>query len=122
MPNYQVISENPESTVVAAYTSDYKRESAYQAEAELEKAFIQLLEKQAYTFLNITTDKDLVANLRLQLEKLNDYQFTDKEWKYFFESKIANPNSNIEEKTRLIEKGLDRNIDESVKSSGMEDE
>lgn len=27
-----------------------------------------------------------------------------------------------EEKTRLIEKGLDGNIDESVKSSGMEDE
>ncbi len=39
----------------------------------------------------------------MQLEKLNDYQFTEKEWKYFFESKIANPNSNIEDKTRLIQ-------------------
>lgn len=103
MTQYKLISENTESTVVAEYQSEYKKETSYQSEAELEKAFIALLEKQAYTFLNITTDKDLVDNLRLQLEKLNDYQFTEKEWKYFFESKIANPNSNIEDKTRLIQ-------------------
>jgi len=103
MTYFKLISENTESTVVAEYQSEYKKETSYQSEAELEKAFIELLEKQAYTFLNIRTDKDLVNNLRLQLEKLNDYQFTEKEWKYFFESKIANPNSNIEDKTRLIQ-------------------
>lgn len=103
MTHYKLISENTESTVVAEYQSEYKKEISYQSEAELEKAFIELLEKQAYTFLNIRTDKDLVNNLRLQLEKLNNYQFTEKEWKYFFESKIANPNSNIEDKTRLIQ-------------------
>lgn len=103
MTHYKLISENTESTVVAEYQSEYKKETSYQSEAELEKVFIELLEKQAYTFLNIRTDKDLVNNLRLQLEKLNNYQFTEKEWKYFFESKIANPNSNIEDKTRLIQ-------------------
>ncbi len=103
MTHYKLISENTESTVVAEYQSEYKKETSYQSEAELEKAFIELLEKQAYTFLNIRSDKDLVSNLRLQLEKLNNYQFTEKEWKYFFESKIANPNSNIEDKTRLIQ-------------------
>lgn len=103
MTHFKLISENTESTVVAEYQSEYKKETSYQSEAELEKAFIELLEKQAYTFLNIRTDKDLVNNLRLQLEKLNNYQFTEKEWKYFFESKIANPNSNIEDKTRLIQ-------------------
>lgn len=103
MTHYKLISENTESTVVAEYQSEYKKETSYQSESELEKAFIELLEKQAYTFLNIRTDKDLVNNLRLQLEKLNNYQFTEKEWKYFFESKIANPNSNIEDKTRLIQ-------------------
>lgn len=103
MKEYNIISENPESTVVAEYLSEYKKETSYQSEAELEKAFIKLLENQAYTFLNIMTDKDLVANLRLQLEQLNDYRFTEKEWKSFFDGKIANPNSNIEEKTRLIQ-------------------
>ena len=67
MNQYQIVSENPESTVVAEYTSEYKREATYQSEAELEKAFIQLLEKQAYQFLNFTSEKDLVNNLRLQL-------------------------------------------------------
>lgn len=109
--SYNIISENPESTVVAEYKSEYKREKSYQSEDELEKAFIKLLEQQAYTYLPITTDKDLVDNLRLQLEKLNDYQFTEKEWKSFFESKIANPNSNIEEKTRLIQEDYIQALD-----------
>lgn len=109
--SYNIISENPESTVVAEYKSEYKREKSYQSEDELEKAFIKLLEQQAYSYLPITTDKDLVDNLRLQLEKLNDYQFTEKEWKSFFESKIANPNSNIEEKTRLIQEDYIQALD-----------
>ena len=103
MNQYQIVSENPESTVVAEYTSEYKREVTYQSEAELEKAFIQLLEKQAYQFLNFTSEKDLVNNLRLQLEKLNNFQFTDNEWNDFFVQKIANPNSGIEEKTTIIQ-------------------
>ena len=103
MNQYQIVSENPESTVVAEYTSEYKREATYQSEAELEKAFIQLLEKQAYQFLNFTSEKDLVNNLRLQLEKLNNFQFTDNEWNDFFVQKIANPNSGIEEKTTIIQ-------------------
>lgn len=103
MNQFNIISENNESTVVAEYASEYKREITYQSEAELEKAFIQLLEKQAYTFLPITTENDLVLNLRVQLEKLNSFQFTDKEWNDFFKQKIASPNSGIEEKTRLIQ-------------------
>lgn len=103
MNQYNVIAENPESTVVAEYASEYKKEVSHQSEAELEKAFIQLLEKQAYTFLPITAEKDLVDNLRVQLEYLNNFQFTDKEWKDFFNLKIANPNSGIEEKTTLIQ-------------------
>lgn len=109
--SYNIISENRESTVVAEYKSEYKREKSYQSEDELEKAFIKLLEQQAYSYLPMTTDKDLVDNLRLQLEKLNDYQFTEKEWKSFFESKIANPNSNIEEKTRLIQEDYIQALD-----------
>lgn len=103
MSQFNIIAENPESTVVAEYVSQYKKEASYQSEAELEKAFIELLEKQAYAFLRITTEKDLVSNLRVQLEKLNDFRFTDKEWNDFFIQKIANPNSGIEEKTTIIQ-------------------
>lgn len=100
---YNIISENPESTVVAEFASEYKKEITYQSEAELEKAFIALLQKQAYEFLPITSEKDLIDNLRLQLQKLNNYTFTDKEWQSFFALKIANANSGIEEKTTIIQ-------------------
>lgn len=103
MKEYKLVAENPESTVVAEYEAEYRKNTSYQSEAELEKAFILLLEKQAYTFLPIKTEKDLVDNLRLQLELLNSYQFTDKEWKTFFDTKIANANSGIVEKTIIIQ-------------------
>src|SRR5687768_4108054 len=103
MKAYSLISENNESTVVAEYSSEYKREKQYQSEGALEKQFISLLEQQAYTYLPITSEKDFIDNLRSQLEQLNNYHFTDNEWKDFFSTKIANANSNIEEKTRLIQ-------------------
>lgn len=103
MDKYNIVAENPESTVVAAYQPPYKRESTYQTEDQLEKAFIQLLQGQAYDYLTITSEAALVNNLRLQLQKLNNYTFSEREWDLFFKSKIANPNSGIEEKTMLIQ-------------------
>ncbi|MCE2786413.1 MAG: type I restriction endonuclease subunit R [Sphingobacteriales bacterium] len=103
MDKYYIVAENPESTVVAEYQTPYIRETAYQTEDQLEKAFIQLLQGQAYDYLTITSEAALTNNLRLQLQKLNNYIFSDKEWDHFFKSKIANPNSGIEEKTSLIQ-------------------
>lgn len=103
MDKYNIVVENPESTVVAEYQSPYQRETAYQSEDQLEKAFVQLLQGQAYERLNIGSEAELVHNLREQLQALNQYTFSDKEWDHFFKSNIANPNSGIEEKTRLIQ-------------------
>src|SRR5690554_2009153 len=100
---YDIVAQNPESTVVAEYTSQLKRETAYQTEAELENAFIELLKSQAYEYLPIVSENELIANLRKQLEILNDYQFSEKEWEQFFKAKIANPNNGIEEKTAIIQ-------------------
>jgi type I restriction enzyme R subunit len=103
MDKYNIVAENPESTVVAEYQSPYKRETSYQSEDGLEKAFIQQLQTQAYEYLTIASEKALVGNLRQQLQKLNNYTFTDNEWDHFFKSKIANQNSGIEEKTAIIQ-------------------
>ncbi|SEA41647.1 type I restriction enzyme, R subunit [Arachidicoccus rhizosphaerae] len=111
MKEYKLISENTESTVVAEYRSEYKREVSYQSEAELEREFIQLLENQAYSAIKITTDKDLVNNLRVQLERLNNYGFKDSEWKSFFANTIANSNSGIKEKTKLIQEDYIQSIE-----------
>jgi type I restriction enzyme R subunit len=45
----------------------------------------------------------LIANLRKQLELLNDFTFTDSEWDRFFTECIANTNEGIVEKTRKIQ-------------------
>lgn len=100
---YNLVAENTQSTVVAEYVSDVKRVSQYQSEDALEKAFIKQLESQAYEYLNITSENDLILNLRKQLEKLNNYTFSDSEWESFFTNEIANPNQNIEEKTATIQ-------------------
>jgi len=103
MDKYSLVAENPESTVVAEYQPLYRKETTYQSEAELEKAFIEQLQTQAYDYLPITSENELIANLRLQLEALNNYQFTNSEWEQFFKSKIANQNNGIEEKTTIIQ-------------------
>ncbi len=103
MKQYSVVSENPESTVVAEYQPLYRKETTFQSEADLEKAFIEQLQTQAYEYLSFTSEQELIANLRRQLEMLNDYQFTDTEWEQFFKNKITNQNSGIAEKTTIIQ-------------------
>jgi type I restriction enzyme R subunit len=100
---YDLLSENTESTVVSEYQPTFRKETTYQSEAELERAFIELLQAQAYEYLPIKSENDLIANLRRQLELLNNYRFSDTEWEQFFNSKIANLNYGIEEKTAIIQ-------------------
>jgi type I restriction enzyme R subunit len=100
---FNLVAESTQSTVVAEYTSDAKRASHYQSEVELERAFIEQLRSQAYDFLPITSERDLVSNLRTQLERLNDVIFSDTEWGHFFANELANQNQSIEEKTAIMQ-------------------
>lgn len=103
MNQYNIVAESPESTVVAEYNSPYKRSAAYQSESELERTLIEQLQKQAYEYLSIKSERDLIINLRNQLERLNNYLFSNNEWDYFFKDKVANQNLGIEEKTFIIQ-------------------
>lgn len=103
MTNYNIIASTTENTVVTSYEPVQKRSDSYQSEAALEREFIQMLTQQGYEYLTIHQEADLIANLRHQLENLNDYQFTDSEWEQFFFNAIANPNEHIVEKTRKIQ-------------------
>ena len=116
---YSLVVKNPQSTVVAEYSPERKRAEQYQSEAELESAFIEQLESQAYEYLPIKNETDLIANLRTQLEKLNDYNFSNSEWDRFFAGELANPNQIIEEKTATIQEDHIKNLtrdDGSVKN------
>ena len=84
------LSESNQSTVVYEYKPDRTRQESYQSEQQLEDEVIKLLEKQGYTYLAIKSEKDLIDNLRKQLELVNNYDFTDNEWDRFFKNSIAN--------------------------------
>jgi type I restriction enzyme R subunit len=110
---YNLVAENPKSTVMAEYRRLADRVGdgvAYQSEADLERAFIELLGSQAYEYLHITSEADLILNLRQQLEKLNGFEFSDKEWDHFFASELANPNQSIVEKTATMQEDYIKNL------------
>ena len=102
-PRYEPIAVSSESTVVAEFIPDPAQESGYQSEAELERAFIELLREQAYEYLPLTSEGELIANLRTQLEALNGITFSDAEWERFFTERIAGDKDGIVEKTIRIQ-------------------
>lgn len=103
MPYFNIVAATSENTVVTEYEPVKARSNSYQSESELEKEFIRMLTEQGYEYLQIHTEKDLLANLRTQLEKLNSYHFSETEWDRFFKDSIANQNEGIVEKTRKIQ-------------------
>jgi len=100
---YEPIAVSSESTVVAEFVPDAPTDSDYQSESALERELIRLLQEQAYEYLPITSEAQLIANLRAQLEALNGITFSDAEWERFFSESIAGANEGIEEKTVRIQ-------------------
>ena len=103
MSQFNIIAATTENTVVTSYEPVKNRSDSYQGETALEREFIRMLTQQGYEYLPIHQEADLIANLRRQLELLNDYSFSDSEWEQFFSDAIANPNEHIVEKTRKIQ-------------------
>lgn len=103
MSYFNIIAQTTENTVVTEYEPVKTRYVNYQSEAALEKEFIYMLTEQGYEYLKIHKENDLTNNLRVQLEKLNNYNFSETEWNRFFKECIANQNEGIVEKTRKIQ-------------------
>lgn len=100
-----IISQNTQSTVVAEYVREEReRETGYQSESDLENTLIAQLQRQGYEYLPIHNEKELIANLRKQLEKLNGITFTDSEWQRFFKTEIAKESNGIKEKAITIQR------------------
>lgn len=103
MAYYDLISENEESTVVAEFEKGFfAAEAPYMSESNLKDQFVAQLGMQAYDFLPVSTEEELIANLRKQLEQLNGVSFNASEWKRFFSTNIAKPNSGIIVHTKCL--------------------
>lgn len=92
---YEPIALSAESAVVSEFVPDPTVQTAYQSEGDLEKAFVALLQEQAYEYLPLRSEAGLVANLRTQLEALNSIAFTDEEWRRFFGEKRLFANEGV---------------------------
>lgn len=101
--DYNMLISTLESTVVTEYVKEDIPVYTYQSEADLEREFIKNLQNQGYEYLIIHNEKELIANLKDKLEKLNNIIFSENEWERFFKEKIANKNESIIEKTRTIQ-------------------
>jgi type I restriction enzyme R subunit len=101
--SFEPIAITSESTVVAEYEAKARTSLAYQSEAQLEAGFIELLKGQAYEYLSINSEADVLINLRKQLEQLNKVEFSDVEWERFFRVGISGERDGIVEKTSRIQ-------------------
>ena len=102
--DFDVMAFGGQATVCSALPKQQRRSSAYQSEAQLEDAFVKQLCRQGYERLAVSSEEELIANLRTQLEALNRIGFSDKEWARLFKGWIAADNDGIVEKTRRIQR------------------
>ncbi|WP_163444872.1 type I restriction endonuclease subunit R [Flavobacterium columnare] len=106
MSNYKTIAESNNFIVLDKYTKYSKvneAPSSYQTEAALEKEFIQDLINQGYeNAFDIKSIESMLANVRVQLQALNNMEFTNSEWARFVEEYLDKPSDNLVDKTRKI--------------------
>ena len=103
MSDYKTIAETKNFIVLDQYASEWKVAEGYQSEGDLEREFIQDLQNQGYEYLpGLTTPDALLANVRVQLQALNNVQFSDGEWQRFVETWLDKPSDGIVEKTRKV--------------------
>ena len=103
MTDYKPIAESNNFIVLDKYTQAWQVAETYQSESDLERELVQDLVHQGYEFLPaLTTPDALLANVRVQLQALNNVQFADGEWLRFVETWLDKPSDGIVEKTRKV--------------------
>lgn len=99
----KAIAETKNYIVLDKYTREWDATDRYQSEDDLERELVQDLVNQGYEFLPaLTTPDAMLANVRVQLEQLNNVTFSDDEWKRFVETYLDKPSDSIVDKTRKI--------------------
>ena len=106
MIRYKTIAESNNFIVLDKYTKHAvlnEAPSVYQTEFALEREFIQDLINQGYENpTDLTSAETMLANVRVQLQTLNDMEFTDSEWVRYVEEYLDKPSDNLVERTKKI--------------------
>ena len=102
--NTSTIAEMTNGIILADFeTNSQIRDTSYQSEAELERKMIENLVAQGYERLMVKSNDDLYANLKIQIQKLNNISFSDEEWSRFLIEYLDTPNDGMIEKTGKIQ-------------------
>jgi len=97
------IVESRNFIVLDRYTKIGMVNESYQSEDALERELIDDLKNQGYQYLpKLNTPEKMLANVRAQLETLNNVVFSDGEWQRFVEEYLDKPGDNSIDKTRKI--------------------
>ena len=103
---YNTIAETSNFIVLDRYhkySSLNESPAGFQSESALEREFIQDLINQGYENpTGLTTLQAMLANVRVQLQALNNMVFTDTEWARFVEEYLDRPSEGIVDKTRKL--------------------
>jgi type I restriction enzyme R subunit len=106
MYEYNPIAESNNFIVLDKYEKYsilHEAAAVYQTESSLEREFIGDLVNQGYEYLSkLTTPKAMLENVRMQLQILNDVEFSHAEWVRFCEEYLDRPSDNHIDKTRKI--------------------
>ncbi|WP_198912059.1 type I restriction endonuclease, partial [Acetobacter lambici] len=97
------IAETNRFIVLDKYVRAWEAADSYQSETDLERELVQDLHNQGYEYRpDLKSTNAMLANVRVQLQALNDVQFTDKEWARFVETYLDRPSDSATDKTRKI--------------------
>ncbi|MHA3083240.1 HsdR family type I site-specific deoxyribonuclease [Acinetobacter sp. ANC 5383] len=103
MIEYSPIAESNNFIILDKYSKDWQIVDSYQRESDLERELIQDLVNQGYDFQPALNNANaMLANVRVQLQALNNVQFSDDEWSRFVETYLDKPSDSIVDKTRKI--------------------
>jgi type I restriction enzyme R subunit len=103
MIDYKAIAESNNFIILDKYTKEWQVAENYQSESDLERELIEDLGNQGYEFLpTLNNPAAMLANVRVQLQTLNNVQFLDGEWQRFVETYLDKPSDSIVDKTRKI--------------------
>ncbi len=95
MIEYKTIAESNNFIILDKYDKIKQQGAGYQTEAALERGFIKDLINQGYESLpSITSPKQMLDNVRVQLQILNGMQFSDLEWLRFCDEYLDKPSDN----------------------------
>ena len=103
MTTYTPIAESNNFIVLEKYSKEWKVAEGYQSEDSLERELIQDLVNQGYEYLpNLNSPEALLANVREQLQALNQVLFSESEWRRFVETYLDKPSDSSVDKSRKI--------------------